>query len=110
VVNTGEVVMATLPVPLTVYSPSTPALLKSTLVSVPEVMAVVPTVRELLPVPQSAPVPEITPELFTCKHCVEPVMPERVTVPERVAEPIVGEVPNTNAPLGRIPYKIPLVP
>jgi hypothetical protein len=99
VVKTGEVVIATLPVPLTVYSPSTPALLKSTFVSVPDVIAVVPTTRELLPVPQSAPVPEITPELFTWRHWVEPVIPERVVVPERVVPEIVGLVPNTNAPL-----------
>ena len=46
VVKLGEVVIATLPVPLIAYSPSTPALSKSTRVVVPDVMAVVPTVSE----------------------------------------------------------------
>ena len=29
-------------------------------------------------VPQSEPVPDTRPDEFTCKHCVEPVIPERV--------------------------------
>jgi hypothetical protein len=44
VVNTGEVVIATLPEPLTVYSPTTPALSYKTFVVVPEVITVVPIV------------------------------------------------------------------
>lgn len=48
------------------------------------------------PPPQSTPVPEIRPVVFTCKHCVEPVMP--VSVRELndpaagVALPIAGGV------------------
>src|ERR1043166_6886288 len=45
VTKVGEVVIATLPEPLTVYSPSVPALSYSTLVVVPLAMALVPTVR-----------------------------------------------------------------
>ena len=45
VVNVGEVVMATLPVPLTKYSPRVPELSYNTLPLVPEPIEVVPTVN-----------------------------------------------------------------
>lgn len=40
------------------------------------------------PVPQSLPVPLTTPEVFTCKHCVEPVIPESVSVLAIEAPPL----------------------
>lgn len=40
------------------------------------------------PVPQSEPVPESTPELFTWRHCVDPVMPENVTLFAAVNPPL----------------------
>ena len=46
VVNDGEVVIATLPVPDMVYSPKTPALSYRTRVVVPDAIVVVPTVSE----------------------------------------------------------------
>lgn len=49
VVNDGDVVMATLPDPLIVYSPSTPALSYRTLVLEPEVIVDVPTVNPAAP-------------------------------------------------------------
>lgn len=47
VVKEGEVVIATFPVPLMVYSPTTPVLLKRILVFVPLVIAVVPIIIPL---------------------------------------------------------------
>jgi hypothetical protein len=48
----------------------------------------------LPPDPQADPVPDNTPEVLTCKHCVLPVTKLKVT-------PVVklGEVPNTSAPV-----------
>src|SRR5581483_6218246 len=44
------------------------------------------------PAPQSLPVPERTPDVLTCRHCVEPVMPENV-VPPSVTPPLKMFVP-----------------
>src|SRR6516162_3060023 len=46
VVKTGLVVIATLPLPLMVYSPNIPALSKSTRVVAPEPIVVAPTVKD----------------------------------------------------------------
>lgn len=55
----------------------------------------VPLVSELkaedpLPVPQSFPVPETSPELLTCKHCVEPVTPVSL---RELNDPAAGVAP-----------------
>ena len=104
VVKVGLVVIATLPVPLIEYSPSTPALLNSTLPLVPLVMFVLPTVSDALPLLQSAPVPLTTPEELTCKHCVEPVSDvvsvlESVKAAALIVPVRVGEPANTAAPV-----------
>ena len=53
-----------------------------------EVIWLVVPVTELtapLPEPQAPPVPETTPEVETSRHCVEPVIPERVKLFPTVA-------------------------
>jgi hypothetical protein len=50
-------------------------------------MAVVPTVNPPDP-PHPEPVPETTPEEFTCKHCVEPVILENVGAEANVCVPV----------------------
>ncbi len=45
------------------------------------------------PLPQSVPVPLMTPFVSTCKHCVAPVIPESVSVPPRVTFPVTARVP-----------------
>src|SRR6185312_16264215 len=57
-----------------------------------EVVTAPPPVTEATappPAPQSDPVPETTPEPLTCRHCVSPVMAERIN-PGAVALPIFG--------------------
>lgn len=53
----------------------------------------------LPPALQSLPVPEIKPAVLTCKHCVEPVTKDRVSLSAIVGEVRLGLEPNTNAPL-----------
>lgn len=84
VVSAGDVVMATLPVPLIAYSPNTPALSKSTRVVVPLETALDPTTSEAVGAPHvpsprqnvepDAPVPEF--KFATGRLPVTPVASE----------------------------------
>lgn len=85
--SAAKLVAPMVPVPETASEPPVP----STIAAVVFVPLVRPLNAVLPPDPQSEPVPERTPEVLTCKHCVEPVMPDRVR-PDAVAAPILGVV------------------
>src|SRR5580693_9689247 len=48
--------------------------------------------------PQPAPEPARTPDVLTCRHCVEPVIKPNVAAVLMVGLLIVGAVPNMTAP------------
>ncbi len=86
VTNTGDVDNGTtVPLPVVVYSPTTPALSYNTLVDVPEVIVVVPIVIVLGPVAPVAPAEPVGPvapfEPFDPAAPVGPVAPVGPTAP-----------------------------
>jgi hypothetical protein len=95
-----KVVALIVPEPVTFKDAPEPTSIAA-VVFVPEVMALNAELPP--PEPQSIPVPLITPDELTCKHCVDPVIPvvivpeavkaAVVKVPVNVGETVIAKVP-----------------